>query len=187
MLRLFLVIGRLILDLVETIITALLVFVIIYLFLFQPHQVKGNSMQPNFEDGEYLLTNKVTYRINKPKRGEVVIFESPQNKDFDYIKRIIGLPGEKVKIVNGKIFINGSVLDESAYLADDVYTQEGSFLPENEEVDVSENQYFVVGDNRSHSSDSREWGFISVENIIGKTWVRYWPPSRAGLLPTIAW
>ena len=177
--------GFFLLDFIETIVTALVIFVIFYLFLFQPHQVKGKSMIPTFEDGEYLLTNKITYRFNNPQRGDIVIFKSPQNKKYDYIKRIVALPGEKISLKAGKIFINDSRLNESIYLAKDVYTKGSSFLPEEGELKVPENQYFVTGDNRPHSSDSREWGYITMENIIGKAWLRYWPPSNFGFIPKI--
>ncbi len=187
MFRILRIIGAFILDFIETIVTALVIFVIIYLFLFQPHQVKGNSMQPNFENGEYLLTNKITYRIHEPERGDVIIFKAPVNQSYDYIKRIIGLPNESVSLKQGRFFIDDKFLDESAYLAEDVYTQGGQFLPEGGEIVVPEEQYFMAGDNRSHSSDSREWGYISKDDIVGRAWLRYWPPSASGLIPKIAW
>ena len=187
MIRLLKNIGLFLQDFIETIVTALVIFVIFYLFLFQPHQVKGKSMFPAFEDAEYLLTNKITYRFNNPQRGDIVIFKSPQNKKFDYIKRIIALPGEKINLKDGKVFINSSYLNESAYLAKDIYTKGSNFLPEEEELEIPKNQYFLIGDNRLHSSDSREWGFITRENIIGKAWLRYWPPSKFGFIPKIDW
>ena len=91
-------VGLFVLDFIETIVIALSVFIIVYIFLFQPHQVKGNSMLPNFYDSEYLLTNKINYRFNDPKRGDVIVFKAPQNENYDYIKRIIGLPNDKVSI-----------------------------------------------------------------------------------------
>jgi len=142
-------------------------------------------MLPSFHDGENLLTNKITYRFKKPLRGDVITFKAPQNQNYDYIKRIIGLPGEKIKIVESQIYINNSLYSESSYLPEDVYTSSGNFIGENEEITVPQNQYFVLGDNRSHSSDSREWGFIPTKNIIGKAWLRYWPFSKLGFIPTI--
>lgn len=180
-------IAAFLMDFVETIITALLFFIIIYLFLFQPHQVKGNSMHPSFEDNEYLLTNKITYRFKDPQRGEVVIFKAPPKKEYDYIKRIIGLPNDTIMINDGKVYINGALLDESDYLDENIYTQPGAFSSEDEEIIIPANHYFVIGDNRTHSNDSREWGYIEKEDIIGKAWLSYWPPSKFGLIPTIAW
>ena len=187
MIRFLRFIGLFLQDFIETIVTALVIFVIFYLFLFQPHQVKGKSMIPAFEDAEYLLTNKITYRFNNPQRGDIVIFKSPQNKKYDYIKRIIALPGEKISLKDGKIFINGSSLNESLYLPENIYTKGGNFLAEEKELEIPENQYFVVGDNRLNSSDSREWGYITMENIIGKAWLIYWPPSKFGFIPKIDW
>lgn len=176
-----------ILDFTETIVTSFIIFIFFYLFLFQPHQVKGNSMLPNFVNGENLLTNKIIYRFREPYRGDVIVFKSPQNPKIDYIKRIIALPGEKIKLENGHFYINDKLLDESSYLPPNTYTQGGHFINEGKSIDIPVNYYFVCGDNRPHSSDSREWGLIHKKDIIGKAWLRYWPPSKFGLLPTIAW
>src|SRR4030066_1102508 len=105
-------------DIVETVVVAAAIFVVVYLFLLQPHQVKGASMKPNFHDGEYILTDKISYRFGNPNRGDVIIFKSPTDPDVDFIKRIVGLPGEKIKISDGKIVItndqnkNGFTLTE---------------------------------------------------------------------------
>lgn len=175
-------IVSLIFDIIETVVLALAIFVVIYLFLFQPHQVKGASMETNFHDGEYILTDKISYRFNDPKRGEVVIFKAPRNPELDYIKRIIGLPGEKIEIENGSVFINDKELKEE-YLPEDLNVSGGLFLPKGKEITIPDSSYFVLGDNRHHSSDSREWGPIQKENIVGKAFFRYWPPQLIGILP----
>lgn len=175
--------GTFFLDIIETIVIALAIFVVVYLFLVQPHQVKGSSMFPRFHDGEYILTNKVSYRLHSPQRGDVVVFKSPQNPEVDFIKRIIGLPGDRVKVMNGKIYVNGVFLDESVYLPSDFVTNAGAFAKEGQEVTVPEEEYFSIGDNRNHSSDSREWGFVPVNDIVGKAWLRYWPLNRLGFVP----
>jgi len=180
------IIGAFLLDFIETIVTSLVIFIFVYLFLFQPHQVKGVSMYPNFENGENLLTNKIVYRFSKPQRGDVIIFKAPPKQNYDYIKRVIGLPGERLSLKNNKFFINDAPLNESFYLADNIPIRDGHFLHEGEEITIPENQYFVAGDNRSHSSDSREWGCIPLENIIGRAWLRYWPPDKFGLIPRMA-
>jgi len=169
-------------DIIETIVLALAIFVVIYLFLFQPHQVKGASMEPNFYDGEYILTDKFSYRFGEPKRGDVVIFKAPKNPELDYIKRIIALPGEKIQIKNEGIFINNQELDEK-YLPEYMDLSGGLFLTKGKEVEIPENSFFVLGDNRSHSSDSREWGPIQTSDIVGKAFLRYWPPNHFGILP----
>ena len=171
-------------DFLETIVVALSVFVVIYLFLVQPHEVKGSSMEPSFQNNEYIITDKISYRFAEPKRGDVVIFKAPVNPDVDYIKRIIGLSGDKVMISNGNVFINGNVIKE-AYLADTTPIFPNGFMKEGIEIEVPEAHYFVMGDNRPHSSDSREFGPIAEKLIIGKAIFRYWPITVLGVIPHI--
>lgn len=171
------------LDFIETIVIALAIFVIVYLFLFQPHQVKGSSMYPNFVDGEYILTDKISYRLGKPNRGDVIVFKSPQNKEIDFIKRIIGLPNDQIRVSGGYVYVNDKRLTESSYLPSDYITNPGAFLREDKTITVPAGQFFVLGDNRNHSSDSREWGFISTSDIVGKAWLRYWPIKQLGFVP----
>jgi signal peptidase I len=170
-------------DILQTIVLAAAIFVIIYLFAAQPHLVKGSSMEPNFHDGDYILTEKVSYKFREPKRGEVIIFKAPNRPDADYIKRVIGLPGETMKVIEGKIYINNTPLDEQ-YEPISSQTFSGRFLEENKEFTIPQNQYFVFGDNRSHSSDSREFGPVDKELIIGRALVRYWPVPRFGAIKT---
>lgn len=169
-------IYSILIDLVETLVIAGAVFVVIYAFLFRPFQVNGQSMIPNYHNGEYILTNLISLKLEPLKRGDVVVFKAPLNQEKDFIKRIIGLPGETVTLKDGYIHINSSKLDESSYLPSDFKTYGGAFLPEGKEVIVSENNYFVLGDNRYASSDSREWGFVSKDKLIGKSFLVYWPP-----------
>lgn len=171
-------------DFLETIVVALSIFVVIYLFIVQPHEVKGNSMEPNFHNNEYILTDKISYRFNEPKRGDVVIFKAPVNPDVDYIKRIIGLPGEKVKVYSGEVYLNGERLNE-LYLESPTPLFPNSMLKDNMEITVPESFYFVMGDNRPHSSDSREFGPIDKKLIIGKAVFRYWPLNSTGLIPAV--
>lgn len=186
MIRVFKRVGSFFLDVVEVVVMALAFFVILYLFLFQPHQVRGSSMYPNFHDKEYLLTDKISYRFGEPERGDVIIFKAPRNEEYEYIKRIIGLPGERVKISEGKIFINDQLLDES-YLPADFFTRGGSYVPENQTLVLGDNEYFVMGDNRSYSSDSRDWGPVGEVNIVGKAWLRYWPADRIGTVEDVSY
>lgn len=167
-------------DFIEAIVFALAIFVVVYLFLFQPNQVKGSSMFPSFKDGEYIFTDKISYRIGEPRRGDVIVFKSPKNSDVDFIKRVIGLPGEKVKIKSGKVYVNDRILDESSYLTSDVFTGPESFLGENQELTIPEGKYFVMGDNRPHSSDSRDFGPVVPSEFVGKVFFRYWPPTAMG-------
>ncbi len=166
----------------QPIVMAFAVFMMIYLFLFQPHKVDGSSMYPNFHDEEYILTDKVSYRKGSPQRGDVVIFHAPPPANSDYIKRIIGLPGEIVMVKSGYVFINGRKLPEM-YLPTAYLTLEKSFLRDGVPYQIPAGYYMMFGDNRNYSSDSREFGPISKNSIVGKAWVRYWPVSRIGLVP----
>lgn len=168
-------------DLLEVIVFAVGIFFFVYLLIMQPHKVSGMSMHPNFPDKEFLLTEKVTYYTRKPQRGDVVVFEPPTSNTDEYIKRIIALPGEKIMIRGGRVYINDKLLVES-YLKDDILTESEDFLAENQEFTVPEGQYFVLGDNRPRSSDSRAFGPISPSKITGRAWIVYWPLSNAGVV-----
>lgn len=169
-------------DFLQGIVVVLAIMVMIYLFIMSPQEINGASMEPNFHNGEYILTNKVVYKMKEPTRGDVVIFKSPRNKEVDYIKRIIGLPGDTVGLKNNKLYVNGQPVEEP-YLAPDVTIFGGSYLQEGQEITVPEGLYFVAGDNRPHSSDSREFGPISKDDIIGQAFLRYWPFSLFGFIP----
>ena len=170
------------LDILQTLILAAAAFVVVYMFLFRPFEVKGESMFPNFHDSEYLITNIIGLKLHDPKLGEIVVFKAPSEPDKDFIKRIIGVAGDTVSINEGQVYLNGNVLDESKYLKSTVKTYGGSFLREGETITVPSGEFFVMGDNRSYSSDSREWGFVPRKNIIGTAVVIYWPVNSAGLV-----
>ena len=169
-------IGTFIYSFIETVVIALVIAVVLYLFIMTPHEVLGNSMHPTYKNGEYLMANKLTYRFGEPQRGDVIIFQYSETQDF--IKRIIGIPGDTIMIKDGNMFINGQQLDESDYLSESVYTRGGDYLSEGETVSIGEGEYFVLGDNRPHSSDSRTFGPISATKIKGKAWIVYLPISE---------
>lgn len=158
-------------EISKIIIIALVIVVPIRYFLFQPFIVRGHSMTPTFETGDYLIIDEISYRFRDPQRGEVVVFKYPGIPSQKYIKRIIGLPGETVEIKDGKVIISGILLDESAYLPDVYYTDDKGFKI----MTLAENEYFVLGDNRMASSDSRIWGALPRENIVGRVFLRAWP------------
>lgn len=168
-------------DVIESVVVALSIFVVIYLFIIQPHQVKGASMDMTFHDGEYILTDKITYRFNNPLRGDVIVFKAPMNPDFDYIKRIIGLPGDTVSIVDGSVYVNNQKLEEN-YIDSNTVILPGQYIKEGQQITLNSDEYFVLGDNRSHSSDSRQWGTVPRKDIIGRVFFRYWPFTRFGIL-----
>ncbi len=168
-------------EIAEVTVFAVAIFLFVYLLILQPHKIKGASMEPNFPDGEYLLSDKISYRLHEPKRGDVIVFKAPRTPDEEFIKRIIGLPGETVNLKDGKIVINGETVDE-AYLDSSLYTLPGAFLQEDRRITVPDDNYLVFGDNRNHSSDSRAWGFVPKDNITGRAWVVYWPIDSAGVV-----
>ncbi len=158
------------------------IFFFIYLLIMRPHKISGQSMMPNFKDAEYLLTEKVTYYSREPKRGDVVVFTPPISTIDEFIKRVIALPGEKILINNGHVYINDKLLEEP-YIESGVATSGGPFLSDGEEYTVPSGEYFVMGDNRPNSSDSRYWGPITKKAITGRAWVAYWPINIAGKVP----
>ena len=173
------------LDVIEVLVFAIAIFLFIYLLVLQPHKIKGASMEPNFPNGQYLLTDKVTYRFREPDRGDVVVFEAP-SADEEFIKRIIAVPGETVSLNNGVVFINNLKLEES-YIAANLATSGSSFLKEGVEVEIPGEHYLVLGDNRPFSSDSRTWGLVSKDKITGRAWLIYWPLSDIGLIDDVSY
>lgn len=170
------------LDTVQTFLIAAALFLVIYVFLFRPFEVLGDSMYPNFHDREYVLTNLISLRFAAPKLGDVIVFKAPPDPDKYYIKRVIGVPGDTVMVKDGNVYLNGKILDQSAFLKSSVKTYGGSFLKEGQSVAVPPNEYFVMGDNRNYSSDSREWGFVRSDKIIGISSFVYWPLNQMKLV-----
>jgi signal peptidase I len=189
---------RLARELIETFILALLIFLVVRAAL-QNFRVEGSSMDPVLHDGQYLIVNKAIYtRINlktigrfipfidpgdnpvryifrAPRRGDVIVFRFPGNPDRDFIKRVIGEPGDTVEVRNGIVYIDGDPLDEPYITSKPTYAYGPAEVPPNE--------YFVLGDNRNNSYDSHVWGFLPEGNIIGQAWVSYWPKDYWGLVP----
>lgn len=170
-------IGLFFLELIKVVALAGVTIFLVRYFLFKPFYVKGASMEPNFHDKEYLIIDELSYRFHDPVRGEVIVFRPPENTKEYFLKRIIALPGEHVKISEGRVIIynaehpEGVVVDE-AYLPDDVLT-----LGEVNKV-LAADEFFVMGDNRPNSYDSRRFGAIERSSIVGRAWVRGWPFDR---------
>ncbi len=138
--------------------------------------VDGESMEPNLHTGQFLIVSRLAYRFGTPQRGDIIVFDFPNNPADDYVKRIIGLPGDTVTIEQGNIYINDQLLVEP-YLPDQpAFPYQGRWV-------VPPGAYFVLGDNRAHSSDSRTWGMLADDAIIGKAWLSYWPPQHWGTIP----
>jgi len=169
--------GRLALayEVLETVILAVVIWLAVN-FATARFIVEGSSMEPNFHTGQMLIVSRLTYMLDEPKRGDVIVFQFPGNLADDYIKRIIGTPGDEVVIEDGTVFVNGVQLTEPYISSDPGFNhQTGRWT-------VPEGNYFVMGDNRGHSSDSRSWGMLPREDIIGKAWLAYWPPSDWGII-----
>lgn len=160
-------------EIAKIAIIALVIVIPIRYFLFQPFFVRGQSMEPNFENGDYLIVDEISYRFREPKRGEVIIFKSPYDSSQRLIKRIVGLPGERIEIKDNKVAVYKDnilqVLDESEYLPSDFRT-DGDM-----QIVLEQDQYFVLGDNRGVSYDSRKFGILDKESIIGRAFLRAWP------------
>jgi len=174
---------KIIYELIKTGAFILLIFFLVRYFLIQPFIVDGNSMEPNFHDKEYLLTDKLSYKFREPKRGEVIIFHPP-NRSVYYIKRIIGLPGEKIVLDNGRVYIynkknpNGTVLAEP-------YLKPSEHTDGNLSQILKDDEYFVLGDNRENSQDSREFGILPKKNIAGRVFLTIFPLSDFGLVQNV--
>lgn len=162
-------------EVVKVVVLALAIIVPVRYYLFQPFFVKGASMEPTFNDGDYVLIDELAFRLRDFKRGEVIVFRAPPDHSQFYIKRIVGLPGEEIQIQNNKITIfnqehlKGFILDESSYLDSSVPT------PGNLREKIGPDELFVLGDNRLHSSDSRFWGLVGKKLVTGRVLIRAWP------------
>ena len=171
--------GKSVWEFIKFFVIAALIVIPIRMWIVQPFIVSGSSMSPNFENGEYLIVDEFSYHFREPERGEVIIFRYPQNPSKFFIKRVIGLPGEKIEVEGGKMRIYNEehpegIAIEEKYLEGHTQVANMSTVLENDE-------YFVLGDNRPMSSDSRMWGPLPENLIIGRAWLRLWPLNKASL------
>jgi signal peptidase I len=164
--------SRVVMDMVETLLLAVALFLGINLITARI-RVDGPSMKPTLHNGEYVIVNRLAYKWAKPRLGEVIVFRFPRDPRKEYIKRVIGVPGDEVYITNKQVFVNGKLLDEP-YIAE-APQYYGTWR-------VPEDSLFVLGDNRNDSSDSHNWEFVPMRNMVGKALVVYWPPSAWGLI-----
>lgn len=155
----------------ETLIMTSVLFLLLVNFVVQGYEVYGNCMEPNLSTGERLLGNKFTYRFDRPRRGDVVVFRYPKDHTKVFVKRVIACPGETVEIHDGKVFVNGKPLPESSYMRKAAHGDYPKTL-------VPHGCVFVLGDNRDDSNDSRSWGVLPIADIQAKAWLRYYPFSK---------
>lgn len=170
-------------ELVKTVAAVFVVSFVIRTYVVQPFIIDGQSMEPNFHNNQFIMTAKASYHLHSPKRGDVIVFHSPYDYDVYFIKRIIGLPGETVEIKNGQVFIDSKVLDEK-YIPENFKTYLTSSSETLKET-VGNDEYFVLGDNRDNSYDSRYWGLLSRDKIVGKYWTTL-PKSISTILAPIS-
>jgi signal peptidase I len=173
-------------DTLEIVFLALVLYVVIQ-YAVQTVHVLGSSMYPSLHDNDLLVASKISYKLHAPQRGDIIVFKPPDEASRDFIKRIIALPGERIRISNSVVYINGQVLQES-YLPEK-WTYNNNWPADGQDKLVPPGEYFVMGDNRNHSSDSRTFSFISLDAILGKAEVRIWPLNDIGFLqgkPTLA-
>ena len=157
-------------DWTKLFLLALAIVIPVRVLLFQPFVVSGASMDPNFHDADYLIIDELSYKLREPERQEVIVFKYPKDTSYKFIKRIIGLPGEKVEIKNGEVFINGTTKIDEPYLSEKVKAEWSKNI--NFSIQLGADEYFVMGDNRNYSSDSRSWGPVPKKNIVGKVFIK---------------
>jgi len=161
-------------EIIKIVVITLAIIIPIRYFLFQPFYVRGASMEPNFHDNEYLIIDEITYRFSDPKRGDVVVVKDPQKPSEFFIKRIVGLPGEEISIQSGEIYISAGSDAKSAIL-NEGYLNMNVSTSGNITIQLTDEQYYILGDNRSVSLDSRTFGPIPRDLIVGRAWLRVWP------------
>jgi signal peptidase I len=160
-------------EIVETLLLTLFIFWIVNSATGR-FRIEGFSMLPTLEEGEYVIIDKLSYYLNDPQRGDVIVLRFPNDRSRDFIKRVVGVPGDHIEVADGHVMINNVTLEEPYINAPPNYT--GTW-------DVPDDQYFVLGDNRNNSSDSHNWSFLPRRDIVGKAWLIYWGPDKWGLVP----
>lgn len=166
----------------EPLLIALVLAILIRTFAFGPYKIPTGSMIPTFMVGDKIFVDKISYRFNEPERGDIIVFKYPLDQKKDYVKRLVGLPGDNIEIRNGIILINGKAVTEEPFSKHYYYNVEDwEFGRSGITIEVPKDHYFVLGDNSAHSSDSRHWGFVPAKDVIGKAFIIWWPPKRIQL------
>lgn len=175
-------VGSFLWELSRIVIVAFVIMIAFRYFVAEPFIVSGSSMVPNFQNREYLVVNKISYRFNDPKRGDVVVFHYPKDTSQYFIKRIIGLPGEKVKVENGKVYVYNDQFPQGTVVTEDYLSNEDITFGKSDIVSLGSDEFYVLGDNRLASSDSRVWGVLPRHDIVGSTLLRVFPLNTFGTL-----
>lgn len=165
--------GGFLKEILKTALMALAVFLLLRIFV-QNFRIEGHSMEPNLHDGQFLIVDKLSYKLHRPERGDIIVFHAPSQPNKDFIKRVIALPGEEVEIRQGRVYVNKEPLEEP-YVP---FSGSRSWGPQR----VGSNELFVLGDNRASSNDSRHWGMLPMAQVVGKAFFSYWPPRTWGFM-----
>lgn len=167
----------------EPFIVAAILAIIIRTFLLGPYKIPTGSMRPTFLEGDRIFVDKVSYRFHEPERGDIIVFKYPVDEKKDYVKRLVGLPGDELEIRDGKLVINGELMEEEPFATHYYYNRaDWEYGKPGQIIKVPEGHYFALGDNSAQSSDSRNWGFVPHDNLVGKTFCIWWPPKRVKLV-----
>jgi signal peptidase I len=183
-------VGSFLWELARVVIIAFVIMVLFRFFVAEPFIVSGSSMVPNFHNREYLIINKIVYRFEEPKRGDVIVFKYPKDTSQYFIKRIIALPGEKVKVQDGHVVVYNADHPDGLKLTEDYLPNQNVTFGKDDVIELGSDEYFVLGDNRLASSDSRVWGILPRHDIVGEAWLRVFPIASLGVVtgqaPTFA-
>jgi len=167
----------------EPFVIAAILAIVIRTFLLGPYKIPTGSMRPTFMEGDRIFVDKLSYRFHEPERGDIIVFKYPLDKSKDFVKRLVGLPGDKIEIHDGKLIINGRLIDDPPFSEYYYYNRDDwDFGKHGQIIVVPEDSFFAMGDNSAQSSDSRNWGFVPRKNMVGKAFLIWWPPKRVKLV-----
>lgn len=169
-------------EVIEIIVIAFVTVFIVRTFIAQPFLVNGASMEPTYSDGHYLLVDELTYRFHSPSRGDAIVLRYPGNEKTFFIKRIVGLPGERITITNNIVAVSDPEHPQESIVIKEPYLPTGTITSGDQEILLGDDEYFVMGDNRSNSFDSRNWGPLTEDHIIGLVRLRVFPLSQFGII-----
>jgi signal peptidase I len=179
-------VGGFVLELMKIVLIAFVIIIPVRTFILQPFYVQGASMEPNFHDNEYLIIDELSYRLHSPNRGDVVVLRNPSKLSEFFIKRVIGLPGERIVVSDGRVEIINPNTGQGGYLNESAYLPKGLATFGNVDVTLGTDEFYVMGDNRPYSLDSRSFGPIIRKEIIGRTAVRAWPLNKLSVFGRVA-
>ena len=166
----------------EPLLIAAVLAIFIRTFIFGPYKIPTGSMKPTFMENDKIFVDKLSYRFHEPQRGDIIVFKYPKDRKKDFVKRLVGLPGDKIEIRNPSVLVNGKPMTDPPFSKNIYYNVETwDFGKSGQVISVPKGYLFALGDNSAHSADSRQWGFIPRKDIVGKAFMIWWPPKRIKL------